>query len=412
VRVLVLSGSGYENLGDEFILEGTLNGINTALPDAHISVASFNPETTRKWHHVDVIPSLHSAYDGKNSRTASAVGIGKAWASFLLSEYTKQIPLLHVAQEMYAGYDLIIQAGGGYFNDLRWRAFPSYPLELLGAIHSAKPIAMIGQTIGPFVHRFSAARVSCILKQIPFIYVRDEGSIQVLNDLGVHHAMRCADSALLVNPGDFKRKRPNEEHVVVFMQIVRPYIAESGRQNNLISREELLDSLAKVLSEIAATEDVDILITTSTLEEAQWQMCEELALRLANSYGNTSVRTLKSTSPQDICYALSNAKLCISMNMHPLILASALRIPCVGLSYWWKLDQFMKESQQTHQTIPLNVNGLEFQELLRKAVRRSFPKRDDKGASVHNAILQLKRQALLPFERLLSFNEPTVHLID
>ena len=403
MRVLCTGGWGYGNLGDEFILRGTLAGVNLALKNARVTVASFNPETTRKWHHVDVIPSLHGAYYRKNSRTVSYVGIGKAWASFFLSKYTKHIHLLRVVEEMYADYDLVIQAGGGYFNDLFWRAFPNFPLELLGAIDSGKPVAMIGQTIGPFVHRFSAARVSSVLKQIPFIYVRDEGSIHVLNELGVHHAMRCADSALLVSPSDFEPKRPNERYVVVFMQQTRPYIADSGAQGNQVSREELLGSLAKVLSEIATSEDVDVLITTTMMYEGALQMCEDLAFLLANQYGHTSVRTLIPTAPQDVCYALSNAMLCISMNLHPLILASALRIPCIGLSYWWKLDQFMNESQQTHQTIPLNVRAREFQELLRTAVLRSFTKRDDKEASIHNAISQLKRQALLPFDRLAHF---------
>jgi polysaccharide pyruvyl transferase WcaK-like protein len=403
MRVLCTGGWGYGNLGDEFILRGTLAGVNLALKNARVTVASFNPETTRKWHHVDVVPSLHGAYDGKNSRTASYVGIGKAWASFFLSKYTKRIHLLRVAQEICADYDLVIQAGGGYFNDLFWPAFPNFPLELLGAIHSATPVAIIGQTIGPFKHKFSAARVSCILKQIPFIYVRDGGSIQVLDDLGVHHAMRCADSALLVSPNDLEPRKPNEGHIVVFMQQTRPYIADSGPQDNQVSREELLDSLAKVLSEIATSEDVDVLITTTFVYRGQRQMCEDLALRLANRFGHTSVRTLIPTSPQDVCFALSNAKLCISMNMHPLILASALRIPCVGLSYWWKLDQFMNESQQTHQTIPLNVRAHEFQELLRTAVLRSLANRDDEEARIHNAISQLKRQAFLPFERLTLF---------
>ena len=401
MRVLCTGGWGYGNLGDEFILRGTLAGVKLALKDASVTFASFNPETTRKWHHVDAIPSLHRVYH-TGSKPARAVGIGRAWASFLLSKYTTRTHLLRVAQEMCGNFDLVIQAGGGYFNDIFW-AFPSFPLELLGAIHSATPVAIIGQTIGPFVHQFNVARISSIFKQIPFIYVRDDGSIKVLSDLGIHHAKRCADSALLLGPSNFKREVPNERRIVVFMQNARPYIAQSGPQQNYLSSEELLDSLAKVLSEIATTEDVELVITTTLMGDLHWQVCEELALRLKNRYACTEVTPSRPTSPEDTCNTLSGAKLCISMNMHPLILASALRIPCIGLSYWWKLDQFMKESEQTQKTVPLNLSSRQFQRLLREAVQRSFPTQDDKEASIHDAILQLKREALLPYESLAHF---------
>jgi polysaccharide pyruvyl transferase WcaK-like protein len=400
MKILCLGGWGYGNLGDEFILRGTLAGIKLALKDAQVTVASFNPETTRKWHRVDAIPSLHRQTKGKNKRTARLVSFGRIWGSLLLSNYTKHVNLLHLAEETCSNFDLVIQAGGGYFNDLFLLGYPNFALELLGAIHSTAKVAMIGQTIGPFTHLLGARQASLILKQVPFIFVRDDTSIQVLSNLGVDHARRCADSALLVGPGDFRRTNSSEGCLVVFVQRPRGFVAETGLHGGQMNHEQLLDSLAKILKDIAILEDVEILITTSIISEVTWKMCEELALRLVNRYGYTNVKTHKPTSPQDVCDALSNAKVCISMNMHPLIMASIMRIPCVGISYSWKLEQFMKESLQTRQTVPLNVSAQKFQELLRAALLDSLHLRDDEKSSIHDAIVRLKYCALVPFERL------------
>lgn len=397
MKILCLGGWGFGNLGDEFILRGTLEGIKLTLKEAKVTFTSFNPETTRKWHRVDVIPSLYRVAKSKNSKTVTTVNFGRAWVSLLLFNYAKHFNQ-HLAQEIYSDFDLIIQAGGGYFNGLFYTAFPYFALELQGAINSTTQAAIIGQTIGPFPHRFSARQASRLLKQIPLIYVRDGGSMKVLSDLGIYHGRRCADSALLVKPNDFRRSNSNNKSLVVFMQRSRPYMAETGLQSDQLNRVQLLDSLAKVLKEIAIIEDVDILITTSVASEIQWKMCQELASRLTNRHGYTTVRTLKPTCPADVCDALSNAKVCISMNMHPLILASILRIPCIGISYSWKLDQFMKESYQAHRTIPLNTGPLKFQALLYKAISEAI--HQDEEESIHDAITQLKYCALKPFESL------------
>src|SRR5665647_523982 len=129
---LCFGGWGYGNLGDEFILRGTLAGINAAFPDANITAASFTPEQTSLWHNVATTPSLHRLYVGKNPRYINKVGIGRAWLSFYLTRWTRHTCLREIAKKMCSSYELVVQAGGGYFNDYFWEAFPGFSLELLG----------------------------------------------------------------------------------------------------------------------------------------------------------------------------------------------------------------------------------------------------------------------------------------
>jgi polysaccharide pyruvyl transferase WcaK-like protein len=148
VKILCSGGWGYGNLGDDLILQGTLNGLQKAFPRAEITVTSASPTDTNSINNVHSIPSIRNlCLSSARTRLKTAIRYGAAYAC-LSKTVRKNAHLLSRIRDFYDGYDLFVQAGGGYFNSVFWWALPWYALELSGAIDTYTRVAVIGQQWG------------------------------------------------------------------------------------------------------------------------------------------------------------------------------------------------------------------------------------------------------------------------
>jgi polysaccharide pyruvyl transferase WcaK-like protein len=400
MRILCSGGSGYGNLGDELILRGTLNGLQNTFPDAEVTVTSFSPEQTAQIHHIQPIPSIARLCLGsKDKRLTRAVRYGIAHAC-LFQELRKHTHLSSEIRDLYTDHDLFIQAGGGYFNIVFWRGSVFFALELIGAIDAHINAAVVGQTMGPF--GLLGRPVAHVLSQIKFIYVRDCSSLERLKALGVDHATKCADSAFLNEPKAAGLPKNTENRIVVFVAPARFFIGRERARISTSTSQKVLQNAVDAIGQACEAADCQVTFTTSFLDDRSWLECQYLAQRMSISYPNVNVQTLRPTSLSDFVHAVAGAKLCISTNLHPLILATMLHVPGVAIATNTKTLDFMKESEQGNRALSqpqLERDGV----LLREVISNALNLSEMDLSTLTGRAAQAKIDALKPFRDLAEF---------
>ena len=172
-RFLVSGYYGFGNAGDEAILAGLVEGFRQLHPTAELTVLSGNPADTMAEHGVIAVPRD-------------------------LRSVRRQVRLS----------DVVISGGGGLLQDATsWRS----PLYYLATIHLARsagrPVAFLGQSIGPLRRPWVGLLVRRALSQVEAVSVRDELSRDTLVRLGLSRQVAVtADLAfLLPKPVDIDR---------------------------------------------------------------------------------------------------------------------------------------------------------------------------------------------------------------
>jgi colanic acid/amylovoran biosynthesis protein WcaK/AmsJ len=397
VRILCSGGSGYGNLGDELILRGTLNGLRNAFPDSEVTVTSFSPEQTAHMHGIQLVPSLARLCMGsEDGQLRRAVRYGTAHAC-LFRVVRKRSHLNSVIQELYDDYDLFIQAGGGYFNVVFWRGFVFFVLELIGAIDSRVDAAVVGQTVGPF--GLLGKPIARILSQIRSIYVRDSSSLERLKDLGINHVVKCADSAFLSEPTAVALPHDSKNRIVAFVAPSRFFVGKEGGHISASSNNTVIQNAVDAIGQACEAADCSVMFTTSVLDDRSWLECQNLAQKMNVRYPNVNVQTLRPTSLSDFVYAVAGSKVCISTNMHPLILATMLHVPGVAIAKNTKTLDFMNESGQGNRALtqPQLEHG---SKLLRRVISDTLDLSESELSTLIRRATQAKTDALEPFSEL------------
>ena len=168
-RVVVSGYYGFDNVGDEAVLAGTIEALRCFRPGIEIAVLSANPEATARAHDVRAIPR------------------------------GRPRDLLQALRRC----DLCLSGGGSLFQDVTsWRS-PWYYLGVLAlAQRLGRPTAVYAQGMGPLRGRIVRQAAARLLDAVEIITLRDQASLAVLDRWGVRRppVVLAADPALLLRP--------------------------------------------------------------------------------------------------------------------------------------------------------------------------------------------------------------------
>jgi polysaccharide pyruvyl transferase WcaK-like protein len=142
-------------------------------------------------------------------------------------------------------------------------------------------------------------------------------------------------------------------HVVAFISPARFFMAGQNVRVSVRSSKRISQNVFDAISASTATE-YPIIFTTSAMDDRNWSHCQDLAQRMSAAYPNADVRLFRPTSLRDLTQVISGAKVCISTLLHPLILATMLRVPGVGIATNAKTIDFMSEFGQGDRALPLH----------------------------------------------------------
>ncbi len=248
--------------------------------------------------------------------------------------------------------DRILVAGGGLFQDDDSRAKMPYWAARIAWLKSLNP-RIAGHSVGAGPLRFAESRVAARLacRMLTSVSVRDRFALASLAACTSRPLDVVPDPAFMLQPAP----RPSAIDVLrsVDLDPDRPLIAvalrcwfhsRGGVVPNVVKAraglgiardharfDRLLDTVAGALTKLARRLDAAVLLMPSynVAHEGDDAACEALAGRLRG----VTTRLARIAEPELYKAVLGRASLVVSARMHPLILASGMGVPIVGLSY-------------------------------------------------------------------------------
>jgi len=303
--VLISGYYGFDNLGDEAILESILQWFGTR-DDVHPVVLSADPKAT------------FDAYGADAIRRASL------WAIL------KRLP----------GSPVMIQGGGGLLQDkTSFKSLLYYLGVMLLGFVTGRRVVAFAQGIGPLDAEISPLLVGEFLGQCDLVCVRDFKSYAFCQErLPLSKPLKLmADAALLLEPAD-----ADAVHDIFLQENLdlpgKPLVAFCVKGPRSDRRQ--MTALARAMDMTAAELGGGVaMFPFHHPEDVEYA---EAVRALASD--RDSVMIVKGKyRPAEVLGLIGMCDLVVGMRLHSLIFAAAQGVPFVAVSYDPKIDEFVRE---------------------------------------------------------------------
>lgn len=324
---IALSGYyGFQNIGDEAILEAIITTLRRYRPEMELIVFSADPLHTRETYEVEAISRTH-------------------------------LPsIIRVLRRT----DLLISGGGGLLQDVTGPCSIPYYLGIMElAMLMGTRVAVYAHGVGPLHHNWSRFWVKKVLSGVDWISVRDPASAQFLAELGVNREIKItADPVYSLEPATREEifsfweahgvKKSRMEPLVGIA--LRPYPGETEFDQRLL---QIIGSGCNYLQrEFGAR----LVYLPYHLEKDL-----PLARALASLTSAQGIIFEQSLSSREILKLMGGLDLLVGMRLHALIFAAICGVPFVALPYDPKVNAFLEYMGENAFLPP---EKLTFQELL------------------------------------------------
>lgn len=233
--------------------------------------------------------------------------------------------------------DIYVMSGGGYVNP--WvESLVSKFAEIAVAKKRGLKCLMVGQTIGPWTNKESERLGRLLCSKADGAFFRDADSVQDMR----RWKLGCVDAAIpdiaLADCRNFQ-KRPQ----VAFV----PFSLHT---------DDVINKISENLIKISEHYGHEIVIMPSQLWETPFRTCMSYFFLLQSRHAN--VRLAIPRNVEQLQVLLGESSLCISENLHGLILAYRASTPVICINDGRKHKGFMQLIGQERALIPLqSVNS-------------------------------------------------------
>ncbi|NQX61951.1 polysaccharide pyruvyl transferase CsaB [Paenibacillus qinlingensis] len=366
VKIALSGYYGFDNSGDEAVLQSIL----------------FALQEQGQAQGIQIEPIVLSANPAK---TTEMYGV-KAYHRM------KPGSLLRALRES----DGLISGGGSLLQDATGsKTIPYYLAVLKIAQWLGKPTFIYSQGIGPVSRPMFFGWIRSVFKRCAFVSVRDTESADLLGQ------MRLPRERITVVP-DPVMGLPLRDCGVGVPEGGTPQASEVRTIGVSVrfwneDRSEL-EALARSLQELlAARTDVQLRFLPFHLPSDE--VASQFVIDRLGDHKNRAEMVRGITHPQDMLAQVAACHLLIGMRLHSLIYAASQFVPMVGISYDPKIDQFLHRLGMKAEASTARFDASAFtQEAL-----GLLDDREQWAASSRAAIEQLKAQAQLPAQRIISF---------
>jgi polysaccharide pyruvyl transferase CsaB len=366
VKIALSGYYGFDNSGDEAVLQSILFALQEQGQAQGIQiepiVLSANPEKTTAMYGVK---AYHRMKPGS---------------------------LLRALRES----DGLISGGGSLLQDATSsKTIPYYLAVLKIAQWLGKPTFIYSQGIGPVSRPMFYGWIRSVFKRCAFVSVRDTESAELLG------RMRLPRERITVVPDPVMGLPLREDggaapDVGAVSASAAQTIGVSVRFWNEDRSE--LEALARSLQELlAARTDVQLRFLPFHLPSDE--VASQFVIDRLGDHKNRAEMVRGITHPQDMLAQVASCDLLIGMRLHSLIYAASQFVPMVGISYDPKIDQFLHRLGMKAAASTARFDASAFTE----EALGLLDAREQWAASSRAAIEQLKAQAQLPAQRIISF---------
>ncbi|MDF2523205.1 MAG: polysaccharide pyruvyl transferase CsaB [Clostridiales bacterium] len=300
---VVISGFyGFENAGDEAILQSMIKELRKADADIKIVVLSANPQRTARIHDVQSV------------NRSDIYQVLKAIRSC----------------------DILISGGGSLLQDATsvfsmWY----YSGIILLAFLLKKPVFAYAQGIGPIINKFNIKLLKYIMNRVFNISVRDKRSLSELRSLGVNREVSCTiDPAFLIDLPSRGESLKVLETENGGKKLSRPRIGFSIRKWK--GNVDVTGIIAEVGDRVSSELGADVI-----LFPLHYQSDFELAREIANKMQEKPIIISDNHSSSELMglYGLMDLNVCV--RYHGLVFSIMNCTPMVAISYDPKIDSLM-----------------------------------------------------------------------
>jgi len=313
---LVISGYyGFDNLGDEAVLAGSVKSLREVDANIDITVLSNDPATTEHRYNIRAIPRNNIKMVIKSLKES----------------------------------DLFLSGGGSLLQDITgWKSIPYYLGQVLLARLMGSKTAFYAQGIGPVNNQINRKLLKWVGNKADFISLRDNKSRTILIKFGINSQLIkvYADPVFSLQPkikvNYFKGKKP------IIGIVVRPW----GNNN-------YLKPLVEAIEYIACLTKARVVIIPFHYYQDQkisQQLKEQLAINADVLEGLYS--------PEEMLNIFSSLDFCIGIRLHSLVFAALCKVPFVGISYDPKVTAFLRRMDVPYN---FNINNLSAELLIKES---------------------------------------------
>jgi N-acetylglucosaminyldiphosphoundecaprenol N-acetyl-beta-D-mannosaminyltransferase len=356
-KKVVLSGYfGFDNLGDEAILEAILKRL-TKIENIHPVVLSSHPARTTKQYDVA--------------------------ASHRLSPY-------HLIRDIATSH-LVIQGGGGLLQDkTSFRSLLYYIGILFLAYILGRRVFILCQGLGPFRRFSSEWLVKEFLSQAVGVTLRDKSSLAFIR---VHMPLETplelvADAAFLLEPCSDDRLKD-----ILFEEDLDEI---SGPLLGIAVKGKTRDKRAQV----GFARAIDIITRGYDMHPVfvpfHHPSDTKFAERIVSFMEEKTTILKKRWLPSEYLALFSRFEFVLGMRLHSLIFAAKAKVPFAGISYDPKIDEFLDEFGFK----PIARVPILGPEIISEAMEDVLEDRDEYRAKIIKTVYKLEERAEKAFKLL------------
>lgn len=337
MKIVVTGGWSYGNIGDEAIAAATIHLIDRYFPSVPVQYMAYDPADFYTNHNIRAVPSLHARLEKE-----SPAELERMLAA-------PDAPVLAEYRDLMDGDTVFIMSGGGYFHQNWISQFYTRLLEIRVAKACGAKVALIGQSIGPVFPGKGRELLRQTLDLCDYLCVRDVSTVELLESLGLSVPVAYApDLAMVICDAITPAEKPVQRIISIMPAAYSAYVSNQRRKPRNKWMEKFKKHLSpagknyprqlqKLLQGLVKRENVKIRFVLSTTWAWDRKLAESLADTLpANRYEIRFCKTCR-----ELCESLSEGSLTISTKMHPLIVSTSYGIDSIGISYNYKVDDFM-----------------------------------------------------------------------
>lgn len=302
---LVISGYyGFNNAGDETVLYAMVQTMRKLEPAMEITVLSHDPKHTEKLYGVKAV---------------------NRWR------------VLETAKAL-SSCDLLLSGGGSLLQDV---TSSNSPLYYLGVIMLAKllgkPAVIYAQGIGPIRKKRNRLLAAWVLNRVKLLTVRDQGSKDELQSMGVENAVTVTADPVLGLKGED-----------IGPGIGKEILAQNGVLPT--GRERLLGVFIRSWENNAYLPE--LALSCDELSKRGWKIVfiplhfpEDIAVsrEAAGMMKAGSVVCRGGYRPEEFLSITKNLDMIIGMRLHALIYGAVAGVSLVGVSYDPKVERFLEQ---------------------------------------------------------------------
>lgn len=348
-KILISGYYGFNNLGDEAILETIIGRIRQSVPDAEIAVLTKTPERTMKQYQ---IKAYHRA---------------------------KPLEVLKALMKC----NLLISGGGSLLQDVTSKLSILYYLAIiLMAKILGKKVMVYSQGIGPIHKEGNRILTKMILNHVDCITVREENSKLDLREIGLQtKAIEVtADPVIDLHPVNPEKGRGILQKSNPSWDASKPTVGFALRSKDFQTTESY-ENLKACL---------EAMLTKHQLAFIPFHYNEDLAIlkQLESDFGSRLTLMTERLSTEEMLSVIGCFNVLVGVRLHSLIFAAVQNVMPIGVSYDPKIGYFMN-------TLEMNtlcdVNAMNAQ-ILNEEIERLYANQEKIEKHLANVVESLKHK--------------------